>query len=79
MSYATVAVVILNWNGGDEILDCLTSVFESTYPEIEVVIVDNGSSDGSTDIIRSQFQRVHWINNSRNLGFAQGSRRWNLG
>ncbi len=73
MRHKTVAVVILNWNGGDEILRCLESVFESQYREIEVVVVDNGSTDGSSEIIRSRFSRVHWINNARNLGFAKGS------
>jgi GT2 family glycosyltransferase len=73
MKDKTLAVVILNWNGGDEILDCLRSVFESKHAAIEVVIVDNGSVDGSTDIIRSRFPHVHWISNPRNLGFAKGS------
>jgi GT2 family glycosyltransferase len=69
----TVAVVILNWNGGDDILDCLKSVFESTHNTIEVIIVDNGSSDGSSDKIRARFPPTHFINNPRNLGFAKGS------
>jgi len=69
----TVAVVILNWNGGDEILECLRSVFESKHAAIEVVIVDNGSVDGSTDAICGRFPQVHWIRNPRNLGFAKGS------
>lgn len=68
-----VAIIILNWNGGDEILDCLKSVFESTHRAIEVVIVDNGSVDGSSDAIRLQFPQAHFINNPRNLGFAKGS------
>jgi hypothetical protein len=69
----TVAVVILNWNGGDEILDCLESVFASTHLALEVVVVDNGSVDGSSDAIHLRFPGVHFINNSRNLGFAKGS------
>jgi GT2 family glycosyltransferase len=73
MKEQTVAVVILNWNGGDEILDCLKSVFESTHRAIEVVIVDNGSVDGSSGAIRLRFPLTHFINNPRNLGFARGS------
>lgn len=69
----TVAVVILNWNGGEEILDCLQSVFESVYKAIEVVVVDNGSEDGSTEAIGRRFPQVHFIRNQRNLGFARGS------
>ena len=73
MSDKTVAIVILNWNGGDEILDCLKSVCESKYAAIEIVIVDNGSTDGSTEAIRSRLPYLHWINNACNLGFAKGS------
>jgi GT2 family glycosyltransferase len=68
-----VAVVILNWNGGEDILDSLRSVYNSTHKATEVVIVDNGSSDGSSDTIRALFPQVHFISNSRNLGFAKGS------
>jgi GT2 family glycosyltransferase len=78
----TVAVVILNWNGGEDILDCLQSVFESTHKAIAVAIVDNGSVDGSTKEIRSRYPEVHFIVNSQNLGFARGSNqgmRWALG
>lgn len=73
MEEQTVGVVILNWNGGDEIQDCLMSVFESTHRAVEVVIVDNGSVDGSSDVIRLRFPQTHFINNQRNLGFAKGS------
>ena len=81
MKDKTVAVVILNWNGGDEILDCLKSVFDSKQVAVEVVIVDNGSVDGSTEVIRNRFPQVHCISNPRNLGFAKGSNqgmRWAL-
>ncbi|MDR3573733.1 MAG: glycosyltransferase family 2 protein [Anaerolineaceae bacterium] len=69
----TVAIVILNWNGGNDILDCLESVFHSSHKAIEVVIVDNGSEDGSSDAIRARFPRVHFLVNPQNLGFAKGS------
>jgi len=69
----TVAIVILNWNGGNDVLDCLESVFASTHKAIEVIIVDNGSIDGSSDAIRARFPYVHFIVNTQNLGFAKGS------
>ena len=68
-----VAVVVLNWNGGDDILNCLTSVSDSTHKAIQIVVVDNGSTDGSSDEIRKRFTQVHFIDNSENLGFAKGS------
>lgn len=69
----TVAVVILNWNGGDDILACLASVFDSTHSALEVIIIDNGSIDGSSDEIRARFPQAHFICNPENLGFAKGS------
>ena len=69
----TVAVVILNWNGGDDIQECVQSVFDSTHKPTQVLIVDNGSVDGSSDKIRSRFPQVHFIRNPQNLGFAMGS------
>jgi GT2 family glycosyltransferase len=80
--HRTVAVVILNWNGGSDILACLTSVFQSTHTALEVIIVDNGSIDGSSDEIRARFPQVHFICNPENLGFAKGSNQgmeWALG
>lgn len=73
MSEEIVAVVILNWNGGDDILACLESVFRSTHTALAVVIVDNGSVDGSTQRILRRYPEVHCISNARNLGFAKGS------
>ena len=71
--HMTVAVVILNWNGGAEILACLESVFASTHKSVQIVIVDNGSVDGSSDAIRLRFPQTHFITNLSNLGFAKGS------
>jgi len=76
-----VAVVILNWNSGDDILRCISKLIESTYKSIEVVVVDNGSIDGSSGDIRVRFPHIHFINNSSNYGFARGSNqgiRWAL-
>jgi len=69
----SVAVIVLNWNGGDDILDCLESVLESTHKAIQIVVVDNGSVDGSSNAIRLRFPQSQFINNPRNLGFAKGS------
>ena len=69
----TVAVIALNWNGGDDILDCLKGVLDTIHKAIEIVVVDNGSVDGSSDAIRLRFPQSQFINNLRHLGFAKGS------
>lgn len=74
--FPKVFAIILNYNGGDLFLDCLKSVFYSDYPNLEVVIVDNDSSDDSFEKAREQFSRAHFIKNSANTGFSKGN---NLG
>lgn len=68
-----VSVIILNWNGQRYLRDCLVSVFDQTYTNYEVIFVDNGSTDGSVEYVRSNFLRAKVITNGRNLGFAQGN------
>ena len=47
-----VAIIILNWNGWKDTIECLESVFQIAYPLYEVIIVDNGSKDGSLQKIK---------------------------
>jgi GT2 family glycosyltransferase len=71
-----VTVVILNLNKKDDTLKCLDSVFKSDYHPIEVVLVDNGSTDGSVEAVSKAFSEVDLVKSSTNLG-ASGGR--NLG
>lgn len=71
-----IFVIILNYNGGEVLMDCLRSVFQSDYPNFETVVVDNDSDDGSFEKARQNFSRAHFIKNSSNLGFSKGN---NLG
>jgi len=68
-----VGIVVLNWNRPDHTIACLTSLRELDYPSYEVVVVDNGSADGSPTAIRRLFPGVSVVENGRNLGFAAGS------
>ncbi len=52
-SFPKVFIVILNWNGWTDTIECLESNYSSTYPQFEVVVVDNGSTDGSLEKIRA--------------------------
>ncbi|HVC35768.1 MAG TPA: glycosyltransferase family 2 protein [Chloroflexota bacterium] len=68
-----VGIIVLNWNRLDETIACLESVETLEYPAYEVVVVDNGSTDGSPATIRQRFPAVPLIENRRNLGFAAGN------
>lgn len=68
-----VGIVILNWNQADDTLACLKSLESLDYPNYEIVLVDNGSVDGSPDMIAEQFPAVPMIRNPENLGFAGGN------
>ncbi|MBA7532005.1 hypothetical protein ES705_24231 [subsurface metagenome] len=48
-----VAIIILNWNGWEDTIECLESVFRISYPNYQVIVVDNGSTDGSTEKIKN--------------------------
>lgn len=67
-----VSVCIVNLNAGALLRDSLRSLYEHTAGlELEVIVVDNGSSDGSPALIRSEFPQVNVIENQGNLGFTR--------
>ena len=68
-----VSIIILNWNSYEVTRDCLASLEKIDYPNREVVLVDNGSVDGSPDRLAREFPAVRLIRNERNLGFAGGN------
>ncbi|NTW26710.1 MAG: glycosyltransferase family 2 protein [Candidatus Moranbacteria bacterium] len=72
-NFPKVFVVILNFNGALTLPACLTSVFQSDYPNFEIVIVDNDSRDGSFEQAKDKFSRCHFIKNSENIGFSKGN------
>jgi len=73
MPQALVYVLILNWNLKDDTAECVASVLESDYTNYRVLVVDNGSSDGSVDYLRHSFPDIEIIVNAANLGFAAGN------
>jgi GT2 family glycosyltransferase len=68
-----ISVVIPNLNGKRYLHDCLSSLALQTCKDFEVIVVDNGSSDGSTDYLRSNFPWVKILEKKENLGFAAGT------
>jgi GT2 family glycosyltransferase len=71
-----VCVVLLNWNGTSDTLDCLSSLRGLDYTNFYCVLVDNGSREPCTIPVRRQFPEVYVIESDRNLGFTGGN---NLG
>ncbi len=67
-----ISVIILNWNGEKYIFDCIHSVVNQTYKDIEIIIVDNNSTDGSIEKIQMQYNKFKYILNIKNLGYAEG-------
>jgi len=72
-NYPKIFIVVLNYNGGTFIKKCLASIFKNDYPNFEVVVVDNNSSDGSFEVAKSNFSKANFIKNEENLGFAIGN------
>ncbi len=70
-SLPDAAVVIPNWNGKHHLDGCFESLNRLAYPgEVEIVLVDNGSVDGSVDYTRKKYPRVKIVQNAENTGFA---------
>lgn len=68
-----VSIIIVNWNGREHLADCLDSLKQQTFTDFEVVLVDNGSSDGSVDFLKSTYFWVKLVELSNNTGFATGN------
>ena len=68
-----VSIIILNYNAGNLLLNCVDSVFKSTYPNFEVLVVDNISTDNSHVICKEKFEKIRLIENKENLGYCEGN------
>ena len=68
-----VTVVILNWNGKNWLEKFLPSVLASTYTNMEVLLVDNGSTDDSVPFVKEKYPSVRLVSFDRNYGFAEGN------
>ena len=73
---ATLSVIIVNFNTRELIRRCLETIFhDGGNVDLEVIVVDNGSTDGSAGMIRQEFPSVKMLSNRENLGFAAGNNR----
>lgn len=72
VNYPTVAVVILNWNGRKFLEQFLPSLMRTTYPAVQFIVADNGSTDDSLDFLSRNYPGVIQLRNGTNEGFAKG-------
>ena len=67
-----VVVATLTWNQKSDVLGCLGTLTKLDYPNYEIVVVDNGSTDGTSEAIREKFPQISIVRHSENLGCAEG-------
>ena len=68
-----VSVIVLNYNAGELLLNCIDSLKKSTYTNLEILVVDNISSDGSQIKCKERFPDIKLIQNNENLGYCGGN------
>ena len=68
-----VLIIIVNWNGRDDLLELLASIKNLNYPKdnYKIMVIDNGSSDGSQTAISQSFPDVYLLENKRNIGYVK--------
>jgi GT2 family glycosyltransferase len=65
-----VSVIIPNWNGASHLPTCLESLRRQTYPHVEIVVADNGSTDGSLELLAQDYAEVRVLALRKNQGFT---------
>ena len=68
-----VSIIILNYNAGKLIEECLDSIYQSNYKNYEIIVVDNNSDDNSHIECKNNFPLINLIENKKNLGYCEGN------
>lgn len=68
-----VYIIILNWNGVADTLECLNSLKSIQYLNHKIIVIDNGSKDNESEFIKRKFPEIEVIRNKENKGFAEGN------
>jgi len=68
-----VSIIILNYNAGQLLTDCVNSILQSDYSNYEIIVVDNASKDQSHRKCKQSFSQIHLIENAENLGYCEGN------
>lgn len=73
--YPRVTVQVINYNGGEKIIRCLNSIKNLNYPNFDVVVFDNGSTDGTKEQIKRDFKKFKLIDNKENIGWVRSVKK----
>ena len=68
-----VSVIVLNYNAGELLLNCIESIKKSAYKNLEIIVVDNISTDKSQKICKEKYPDIKLIQNDENLGYCEGN------
>src|ERR1700729_1766132 len=68
-----IACILLNWNGWQDTIECLHALRKCAYPNLNILVVDNGSTNDSVIRIRAAHPDIPLLESGSNLGFAGGS------
>jgi GT2 family glycosyltransferase len=74
-SYPLVSIIIVNYNGAQHLPECLDSIYCQTYPNFEVLVFDNGSQDGSLQLLRGDHPRLRVLASQQNIGYPAAINR----
>lgn len=71
---SALSIIVVNWNTRDLLDECLESIYRTvTFPSVDVWVVDNASSDGSVEMVRSKYPLVNLVVNEKNEGFGRAN------
>ncbi|SVE27384.1 uncharacterized protein METZ01_LOCUS480238, partial [marine metagenome] len=70
-----ITAIIVNWNNKNVIGECIQSLLDQDRNQVDIIVSDNGSEDGSIDFIRKSFPSIQIVENCKNLGFGSAINR----
>jgi hypothetical protein len=70
-----VYCIVLNWNGKRYLKNCLDAVIASSYKNLKIIVVDNGSTDGSGEFVKANYKQITLIKNRSNMGWTGGNNK----
>ena len=68
-----VSIIILNYNAGELLINCIESIVNSNYSNLEIIVVDNNSTDQSHLKCKEKFEKIKLIENKENFGYCEGN------